>query len=133
MEKNNLLKKLINNISNILDLKHTSKAPDVPSPLILLSQQRNGLSAIKSANIILNYKQELGLPTGNYDDGTANANDIIILKIFEEVYRALNEDAKITVAVEPGTQLTASGGNSGGPIQVVGTTISVGKGGAVIQ
>ena len=40
----------------------------------------------------------------------------------EEIVDALLTNAVIEIEIPPGTQLTASGGNAGGPIQVVGAT-----------
>lgn len=108
-------------------------APTIPGPAILLSQNRPGMSPINVAMRVLAKKKELGLPVGNYDDGTANYNDIIILEIVKQVIAEIQESAKVTVFVPPGTQVVTSGGNAGGPVVSYGNTITPTTGYAVIQ
>jgi hypothetical protein len=129
-----LSKTITDALSKILSLKDTTKTPKIPSPIILNSQNRSGLSALKIANKVLQKKRELGLPTGNYEDGTANYNDIIIKEIIEQILIAIQEDAKITVAIPLGIPVTASGiGGDGVPVVVQGATTNIQSGGAIIQ
>lgn len=120
-------------LSKLLDMASNSPAPTIPTPLILASSRRSGLSAIKSTYNVLARKKELNLPVGDYEDGSPNENDLIINIIFEEMYRALHEDAVLPVAINIGTQVQASGANVGGPVACLGTTISIGSGNAIIQ
>lgn len=122
-----------NKLSKILDGASNAPSPTIPSIAILGSARREGLSAIKTTYNILQRKKELGLPVGDYEDGSPNENDLLIYAIVSEVFKALQEDAKISVAIAPGTQLLATGANAGGPIEVFGATQGIGSGGAVIQ
>lgn len=108
-------------------------APTIPGPLILLSQNRPGMSALNVAMRIQAKKAELGLPVGNYEDGSANHNDIIILETCKQLIAEFQENSKITVIIPPGTQVIASGGNAGGPVVCYGNTITPTTGYAVIQ
>ena len=51
----------------------------------------------------------------------------------EEIINALLTKSKIEVAIPPGTTIQASGGNAGGPIVVVGTTLTISKGEGIIR
>jgi hypothetical protein len=51
----------------------------------------------------------------------------------EEIVNALLTKAKIEVAIPPGTQITATGGNAGGPIVVQGATIQISKGEGIVR
>ena len=75
----------------------------------------------------------MGLPVGNYEDGSANVNDILWLEAMKAIVAEIQENGKITVVIPPGTQLIASGGNAGGPIVVYGTTTTPTTGYAVMQ
>ena len=108
-------------------------SPTIPFPLIFLSAQRSGLSALNIAMKVLAKKKELGLPVGNYEDGSANANDLMWLAFAQATVSEIQENGKITVVIPPGTQLIASGGNAGGPIVVYGTTTTPTTGYAVMQ
>jgi len=78
-------------------------------------------------------KKELGLPVGNYEDGSANVNDILWLEFAKATVAEIQENGKITVVIPPGTQIVASGGNAGGPIVVYGTTTAPTTGYAIMQ
>jgi hypothetical protein len=127
------MKSILNKLSKLLDFNIGRIKPPVPPPLVLLSQTRSGLSPLKITQAILAKKKELGLPTGNLEDGTANYDDIIIKEIVTQVIKAIQEDARITVVIPPGTPLIASGANSGGPLIAHGTTLSFAIGGALIE
>ena len=51
----------------------------------------------------------------------------------EEIINALTTDAVIEIEIPPGIKLTASGGNAGGPIQVVGATLDIVKAKGIIR
>ncbi len=115
-------------------LKVRPKAsPAVPPPAILLTSTRPGMSPLNIAMKVLAKKKELGLPVGNYEDGSANANDIMWLEFAKAVVAEIQESAKTTVVIPPGTQIVASGGNAGGPVVSYGNTITLTTGYAVIQ
>ena len=51
----------------------------------------------------------------------------------EEIITALQMDARIDVAINPGITLTATGANVGGPVQVAGMTTAIGTGKDIIR
>lgn len=120
-------------LSKLLDLSVVAPSPPIPSPACTLSSNRSGLSAIKTTFSILARKKELGLPVGEYEDGSMNQNDLLINAIVTEIFKALQEDAKITVGINPGQTIQGTGANAGGPVTVIGSTVTFGSGGAVIQ
>lgn len=120
-------------LAKLLDLSSVGVSPTIPSPTCTLSSTRSGLSAIKTTFAILARKKELGLPVGDYEDGSMNQNDLLINAIVTEIFKAIQEDSKITVGINPGQSIQGSGSNGGGPVVVVGTTITYGSGGAIIQ
>jgi len=119
---------LLAKISKVLNIPKTKKIT-IPSPLIVNSKNRPGLSPIKMANEALEYKREIGLPTGNYDDGTANYDDLMILKLFQIWTDNIQTQAAITVAIAPGVSITGTAG----PVPVQGATTDFAVGGAIIQ
>jgi hypothetical protein len=127
-----LLQNFLNKIGKVLSLS-SNIAPTIPFPLIMLSASRPGMSYTSVALRVLAKKKELGLAVGNYDDGTANHNDLIILEIVKQVIAEIQEKAKVTVVIPPGTQVIASGGNAGGPVVAYGTTITPTTGFAIVQ
>lgn len=112
-------------------LKNLFKIPNVPSVNLvdsnLLAYAGNlkpGLSADKIASRIIQRKSEAGLPVGPLPGGNIAPDEIMEKIRVEEIIKALLEDARIDVCTRAGTQLQATGGNAGGPIQVIGTLIS---------
>jgi hypothetical protein len=119
--------------AGVLNLKTPAASPTIPAPAVLLSVVRPGLSALKTTFSILAEKKELGLPVGDYEDGSMNQNDLLIYAIVKAIFKALQEDAKISVTIEPGIPLVGTGTSPVGPVAVVGATDSIGMGGAIIQ
>lgn len=112
-------------------LKNLFKIPNVPSLNLvdsnLLAYAGNlkpGLSPDKIASRIIQRKSEAGLPVGPLPGGNIAPDEIMEKIRIEEITRALLEDARIDVCTRAGTQLQATGGNAGGPVQVIGTLIS---------
>ena len=130
---NNVLKNAINSINSILAIQELPNVGQVPKPLVSISGTRNGMSAIRAAEKVLVKKRELGLPTGNLTDGTANDDDILWYTAIKAIIDEITTEAKITSTSAPGTQLVASGGNAGGPIVVYGSTTTFTNGGTIIS
>lgn len=129
----NNINSIINGFNKILKLQNTG-TPAVPSPVILVGGSRKpGLSPSKIASAIIQRKSEAGLPTGNLPSGAVNPEELMWRIAIEEIVKALQTEALITIAIPPGTSVTASGGNAGGPIVVVGSTISITTGYGQIQ
>ena len=99
------------------------KLKALPKGLVLLGTKfRGGLSAIDIASKIIERKKEIGIDIGPLPSGAKNIELQMEVIRIEEIVNALLTDAVIELEIPPGTQLTASGGNAGGPIQVVGAT-----------
>jgi hypothetical protein len=50
----------------------------------------------------------------------------------EEIFEAIQQDAKLSLAVNPGVAVIANGANSGGPVVCVGSTTGIGDATGVI-
>jgi|LakMenEpi03Aug12_release.lakeMendotaPanAssembly.Ray.scaffolds.fasta_scaffold2022641_1 hypothetical protein len=128
-----VFKEAIESLNNILAIKELPNVGVVPPQLAALSKSRGGMSAIRAANKVLEKKKELGLPTGNLEDGSANDDDILWYIAIQSMVDEITKEAKITSTSIPGTQIVASGGNAGGPIVVYGATTSFSDGGTIIE
>lgn len=132
MSNNSTIKNIITELSNLLNI-NTSKPQSIPPILRLKASKRSGLSATVSTQNVLKKKQELGLPTGTLPNGNPNIDDIMLKMIFEEIYRALREDAVNEVAINIGGQLTAAGSAGPVPCSVAGKITSIQTGCGTIQ
>lgn len=96
--------------------------------------KRPGLSVIMStANIIKGLKEQ-GINTMPMEDGSPNQLNIFVKEVTKEVFRAMREDANIQTAFGPGSIMTlGSGGNAGGPVQIVSHIVNYAKGVACIH
>lgn len=130
----NNIDSIVNGFNKILNLGNVGAPPPIPTPLILVGvPKRTGLSPTKIASRIIARKSEAGLPVGALPSG-ANAPDEIMEKIrIEEIVKALQQEAIISVAVPPGITLTAAGISPLGPVSVFGSTITLSKAYGVIQ
>jgi len=101
--------------------------------ILVGSKFRTGLSSIDIASKIIERKKELGIDISGLPSGAQNI-DLQMEKIrVEEIVNALLTNAKIEVAIPPGTLVQATGGNAGGPIVVVGSTLTISKGEGIIR
>ena len=124
---------VIGGFNKILNLS-VGSPPPIPVPLILVGvPQRSGLSAIKIATRIIARKSEAGLPVGVLPTGNSNPDEIMERIRIEEIVKALQEEAVISVAVPPGITLSAAGISPSGPVTVFGSTITFIKGYGIIQ
>lgn len=100
------------------------QVPKLSISQILLAKSRPGLdSEILSSSIISRFG-EAGIPTGPLVGGAANVMENLIKIICEEIVDAIQSDMRVDVVTDAGATLTASGGNAGGPIEVVGATVA---------
>jgi hypothetical protein len=125
-------------IQVIRALLNLFKTPSVPAPPVgkiqtLSSTLRPGLSATKIAANIIKRQEEAGAFIGANDDGSENISEKMERIRVEEIVNALVTDARVTITQLPGQTITATGGNAGGPVQVIGQTITLGKGTGLIQ
>jgi hypothetical protein len=132
-------KTLLTTIQSIAGLfKNSFKVPiplkSIPTEVILVgSSFREGLSAIDIASKIIERKKEIGINIEPLPSGAQNIDLQMEVIRIEEIINALLTKSKIEVAIPPGTLITATGGNAGGPIVVQGATISITKGVGIIR
>lgn len=127
------LKSIFSVISAALDASRTPP-PEIPSILLLSGARlRPGLSPLLIASKIIARQSEAGAPVGVLPSGAKNVSELMETIRVEEIIDALLSDARIDVAINPGIQLTAQGGNAGGPVVCVGQTIGIGTGNGIIR
>jgi hypothetical protein len=123
---------IIDQTQNLLKTPKT-KSPKIPAPLIANGKNRTGISYIDLTAKFMGIMADKGFKIGTHVDGTPDYNSIAVQVMFQLLVEAFKFDGAITVSIPPGIKITASGGNAGGPIQVVGQTIEYATGSAVIQ
>ena len=125
---------IIGGFNKILKLSSIGGIPPIPTPLILVGvATRPGLSPIKIASRIIARKSEAGLPVGVLPSGAVNPDEIMWRIAVEEIIKAFQQEAIISVGIPPGITLTAAGISPSGPVSVFGSTITFSKGYGVIQ
>jgi hypothetical protein len=125
---------IVAGFTKVLNLSSIGGPPPVPSPLILIGVPlRAGLSPTKIASNIIARKSEAGLPVGALPSGQLSSDEIMERIRIEEIVKALQQDAIISVSIPPGITLTAAGISPTGPVTVFGSTITLSKGYGVIQ
>lgn len=130
----NNIDSIINAFGVILSLGSVGGALPIPTPLILVrTPLRAGLSPTKIASRIIARKPEAGLPVGALPSGETPPDEIMERIRVEEIVKALQQEAVISVAIPPGITLSAAGISPVGPVSVFGATITLSKGYGVIQ
>ena len=120
--------KFITTIDTITNLFKGLFTPATPLPpitkeeILIGSKFKEGLSAIDIASKIIERKKELGIDIGPLQSGAANIDLAMETIRVEETVNAILTKMKIEGAIAPGTPITATGGNAGGPIVVQGLT-----------
>lgn len=112
------------------------KPANIISSIILLCSiaKRPGLSCMISTSKILQKLASDGIPTGQLPDGSPNLMNLLVNNVVCEIYRAMKEDANIQVTLNPNSLTTnGSGGNAGGPVNVVSTNTNGGSGVGILQ
>ncbi len=125
---------IIESFDKVLKLSSIGGSPSVPVPLILVGiPKRSGLSPTKIASRIIARKSEAGLPVGVLPSGAISPDEIMERIRIEEIVKALQQEAIITVAINQGIPIQAAGISPTGPVTVFGSTIYFAKGYAIIQ
>lgn len=125
---------VIAGFEKILNLSSVGSAPPLPVVLILAGiPRRSGMSPTKIATKIISRKSEAGLPVGALPSGAVNPEEIMWRIAVEEIIKAFQQDALITVGIPPGITVSAAGISPTGPVTVVGSSILPFKGYGVIQ
>jgi hypothetical protein len=126
-------KSVLNGLLNLFKLPSTS-SQTMPTPLILASKaSRPGLSPTTMAARVIKRQSEAGLPVGNLPSGKTSGAEIMERIRMEEIVNALTSEAIISVATQPGTAGTGTGGNAGGPIVTSVQQVGIGEGAAVMS
>jgi hypothetical protein len=125
-------KSVLNGLMNLFKIPNTT-SQTMPTPLILATSSRPGLSPTSMAARVIKRQSEAGLPVGALPSGIPSASEIMERIRMEEIVSALTSEAVISVATQPGTAINGNGGNAGGPVSVVGTVIGIGSGNAVMS
>ena len=110
-----------------------TKSQKMPAPLILATEAKPGLSPTQLASRIINRQSEAGLPVGPLPSGKTSPAEIMERIRVEEMVKALTSEARVDVAMKPGTAIQGTGGNAGGPVQIIGTIIGIASGNAQIS
>jgi len=127
---------IIKTITGVLKNSLSPSTPLQPIPkqqILIGSKYRSGLSAIDIASKIIQRKKEAGIPITPLPSGSQNLDLIMETIRVEEIVNALLTKAKIEVAAPPGTNLTATGGNAGGPVVSQGITTTTVKSEGIIR
>jgi hypothetical protein len=105
----------------------------MPTPLILATKAKPGMSPSQIASRIIQRQSEAGARVGPLPSGQTNPAEIMERIRIEEMVKALTAEARVDVAIQPGTAIQGTGGNAGGPVQVVGTIVGIASGNAQIS
>jgi hypothetical protein len=97
--------------------------PTPSLPEILLAKTRPGLNAEILTSSITSRFEEAGIPTGPLLGGTPNVMENFVKIMMEELVTAIQTDMRVDIAADAGATVQASGGNAGGPVVAVGSTI----------
>lgn len=98
--------------------------PKLSIPQIILAKGRPGLSSEILSSSIISRFPEVGIPTGPLVGGATNVMENLIKVICEEIVDAIQSDMRVDVVTDAGATVSASGGNSGGPVVCVGATVA---------
>lgn len=95
------------------------------SLLICEVLRRPGMSAIALTSAILDKMKEKGLPTDRLPDGSEAPINQFVRIISESIITEIKDNARVSIANQPGTQsVVGVGANAGGPITVHSTNIT---------
>lgn len=130
----NNINSIISGFQKVLKIQTSGVATNIPSPLILVGvPKRSGLSPTKIASRIVKRKSEAGIPVGPLPSGGVSPDELMERIRVEEIVKALQQEALLSVAIPPGSTVTAAGISPAGPVSVVGSTITITKGYGIIQ
>lgn len=99
-------------------------APKLSLPKILAAKARPGLSSDILSSAIISRFPEAGIPNGPLIGGATNVMENLIKIMCEEIVDAIQNEMRVDIALDPGATVSAAGGNAGGPVVVVGSTVA---------
>lgn len=123
----NIAEEIANFLSFLLN-EDRAQVPKLSIRQILLAKGRPGLSSEILSSSVISRFPEIGIPTGPLVGGATNVMENFVKVFCEEVVDAIQNDLRVDVVVDPGTTVSASGGNGGGPVVCVGATVVAGTG-----
>ncbi len=123
---------VLNGLLSLFRVPNT-RTQTLPPVLILATEARPGLSPTAIASRIVQRKSEAGIPVGPLEGGEVAPDEIMERIRVEEIVKALTSEARVNVAMRPGTIIQGTGANAGGPVQVVGTVVGIAQGNAQIS
>ena len=128
------IESVLNTFQKVLKIQTIGGVTTVPAPLILVGAPlRSGLSPTRIASRIIARKSEAGLPVGALPSGAVSPDEIMERIRIEEIVKAFQQEALVTVSVPAGITLTAAGTSPAGPVTVFGSTITFTNAKGVIQ
>lgn len=114
--------------------QNTVKAPDIPKPILLLSKEKNGLSAREMAREVIIRQAEAGAPVGLLEDGQESVSEKMERIRMEVIVKHLLQNGKISVAIPPfSINVIGQGESAVGPVSVKATNIKPVYGNGIIQ
>tara|TARA_B100000927_G_scaffold240906_1_gene202286 strand:- start:496 stop:927 length:432 start_codon:yes stop_codon:yes gene_type:complete len=125
-------KEVIRALINLFKVPSTP-APPVSKQVALSAVLRPGLDYNKIAANIISESSKVGVIIGENDDGSDNISEKMEFIRVKAICEAIISDARITIINLPGQQITATGGNAGGPVQVYGTSLTTSTGYGVMS
>jgi hypothetical protein len=130
----NNIESITSGFIKVLNLSSVGSPPPIPTPLIFTGvPRRQGLSAIRVASKIIARKSEAGLPVGVLPSGAVSPEEKMWRIVVEEIYKDIQLNAVVSVAIPPGITLSAAGLSPAGPVSVFGATITFNRGYGTIQ
>lgn len=108
---------------------------EIPSLIMLCSViQRPGISVINIVANIIKREGECGAYVGVMPDGSPNVMNRIYRVIVEEVIKEIRLNARVDIAIAPGSITSfGTGANAGGPLSVFSTNTSPVKGHGILR
>jgi hypothetical protein len=135
-------KKSLTSISQVLKLllgafSLMQKPAQTIPPFLLLAgaEMRPGMSGRDlAANVISRMESDAGIPMGDiFGDGPNAISSAMLIQAQEQISH-IQTKAKVTSVIKPGSvQITAVGGNAGGPIVVQGSNVSLTQNSGILQ
>jgi hypothetical protein len=115
----------------------SQKPAQIIPPFLLLAgaELRPGMSGRDlAANVISRMEADAGIPMGDiFGDGPNAISSAMLIQAQEQVSH-IQTKAKVTSVIKPGSvQITAVGGNAGGPIVVQGSNVSLTQNSGILQ
>lgn len=126
-----------NIVNKITDALNKIRVPIIPIPNMLLLCsvfKRPGMSCMLASAKVIKRQSEFGAPTGLLPDGSSNMMNSFIYVNMCETMDELRKNAVVEAVIPANTiVITATGGNAGGPVTVVGTNTNAIKATGIIR